>query len=280
LTGLRETVQFGVRTTAAWVAILILAGVGVFLWQRSQIVHLRAQVALQGDALDDIGRRLDGDGSGAASVSPAAAAWVRAASLRGTDDAGSVLRADERRLILDQYEDALAQLNLAPEAEARLKNLLADRVETVIDVENAAERVGFAEGSADTARAVALAVAEVDREIVGLVGLEGMGRIDGQPQVAPLPVLIPEPAAPPVVVTVVVQAPAPAPVYYPDTTAPATDAGAYAPYSQYAPYPFFYTVPAVVLERGRVNNRFAGLRTPAEGLRRVQGEGRGQVTYR
>jgi hypothetical protein len=262
-----------VRSIAVLVATLILAGAGVFCWQRSQIVHLRAQVAGQADALDYISRRLDGDSQGAAAVLPAV---FRSESPRGPDDAGAVLRADERRLILDQYQDVLAQMNLPPEAESRLKNLLADRVETVIDVENAAERVGFAEGSAETARAVALAVAEADREIVGLVGADGIRRIDGQAPAAPEPMIVPEPAAPPVVVTVVVQAPPPAPAYYADSTAPTPDSGAYA---QYSPYPYFYVVPGVVVARGAVN-RFAGLRTPSERLHRVQGEGRGQVTYR
>jgi hypothetical protein len=252
---------------------LVLAGAGVFCWQRSQIVHLRAQVAGQADALDDLSRRMDGETQGTAAAMPAV---FRSQSPRGPDDAGAVLRADERRLILDQYQDVLAQMNLPPEAESRLKNLLADRVETVIDVENAAERVGFAEGSADTARAVALALAEVDREIVRLVGPDGIRRIDGQPPATPEPMIMPEPAAPPVIVTVVVQSPAPAPAYYADSTASAPDSSAYVPYS---PYPYFYVVPGVVAARGAVN-RFAGLRTPAERLRRVQGEGRGQVTYR
>jgi hypothetical protein len=253
------------------VAVLILAGAGVFCWQRSQIVHLRAQVAGQADALDYISHRLDGESQGAAAVLPAV---FRSESPRAPDDAGTVLRADERRLILDQYQDVLAQMNLPPEAESRLKNLLADRVETVIDVENAAERVGFAEGSADTARAVALALAEVDREIVRLVGPDGIRRIDGPSPAAPEPMIVPEPDAPPVFVTVVVQAPAPA--FYADSTAPAPDSVGYA---QYSPYPYVYPLPAVFVERGRVN-RFAGLRTSGERERRIQGQVRGQVNYR
>jgi len=259
-----------VRTTAAWVAILILCGVGVFWWQRSQIVHLRAQVARQGDALDDLSRRLDGETDGAVPAFPASTVAFRAGTLPHVDDAGAVLRADERRLILDQYEDVLAQMNLPPDAESRLKGLLADRVEAVIDVENAAERVGFAEGSAETARAVALAVAEVDGEIVRLVGADGIRRIDGPPPAAPEPMVIPEPAAPPGVVTVVVQAPAPS--YSPDYAAPSPDSSAPV---QYSAYPYFFTVPAIFAEKGRVN-RFIGLRTPGERQRRVQG----QVTYR
>jgi hypothetical protein len=44
---------------------------------------------------------------------------------------------------------------------------------------------------------------------------------------------------------------------------------------QYSAYPYFFTVPAIFAEKGRVN-RFIGLRTPGERQRRVQG----QVTYR
>jgi hypothetical protein len=264
LTARPPPVHLGVRTIVALVSTLVLAGAGVFWWQRSQISGLRAQVAAQGGAIEDLSLRL-AEGGG---IAPADAGG---SGSRG--DAGAALRADERRLILDQYGDVLSQLNLPPEAAARLRYLLTDRVETVLDAENAAEEVGFARGSAETARAVALAIAGVDRDIVSLVGADGIRRIDGLPlEATPEPAVAPQPAPAPVVVTVVVQEAAPAPAYYADSQAQAPDTGAYA---QYYTYPYFYSVPAVAV--GRVPpSRFSGVRAPIVRERRAQD----RVTFR
>lgn len=260
LTARPAPVHLGVRTIAALASTLILAGTGVFWWQRSQISHLRAQVSAQGAAIEDLSLRLAGDDRGA----PA-----RADGPRTLGDARDALRADERRLILDQYRDALSQLDLPPETAARLQFLLTDRVETMLDAENAAIRVGFAEGSAETARAVALAVAGVDRDIVSLVGAEGIRRIDGLPTMStPEPEVAPAPVQAPVVVTVVLQAAAPAPTYYADATEQPQDAGAVA---QFSPYPYFYSIPAVLVGRRPVL-RPGGQRSPGERERRVQGD--------
>jgi len=152
----------GVRSTIACVAILILAGAGIFSWQRSQIVHLRAQVARQGDALDDLSLRVD-LGRQQPSEAPAEHKEARARVTRSVDYGWVAARTDERSVILDEYRDVLAQMNLAPETASRLQDLLADRVETVLDAQDAAVRVGFAEGSAQMARAVSMAIAQVDR---------------------------------------------------------------------------------------------------------------------
>jgi hypothetical protein len=241
------------------VAILILGCAGIFSWQRSQIVHLREQVARQGDVLDDLSLR-----SGLERANDAQAPLVSAHGrpARSPDEGLIFARADERRVILNEYRDVLAQMNLAPETAARLQDLLTDRVETVLDAQDAAIREGFAEGSAQMARAVALAIAEENRDIVGLVGQDGMRRIDGYP--APQqaePAVVPQ-ASLPVVVNVVVQAPSAPLVAYPETVAQAAaDSGA-----QYASFPLFqyYPVAAVVGEprvrRGVPGTRNAGQR--------------------
>jgi len=222
------TVGCGVRSTLSWVVLPIIAGGAVFCWQRSQIVHLRAQVANQGQALVEISNRMDG--AGRIRTARASGAGLS----RGTGDIGMDARADERRLILDEYRDVLAQMDLPAETSSRLQDLLTDRIETVLDAQDAAIREGFAEGSAQMARAVGLAIAQVDRDIVGLVGQDGIRRIDGLP---PVPQAEPA-AAPPVVVSVVVQAPAPQATYAyeADQSAPADAA---APYSYYSYLPLY-----------------------------------------
>ena len=88
------------------------------------------------------------------------------------------MRADERRVILNQYRDVLAQMDLPPATASRLQNLLTERIEAVLDAEDAAVREGFAEGSTETVRTVTLAMAEVDREITNLVGRDGSRLLD------------------------------------------------------------------------------------------------------
>jgi hypothetical protein len=260
LTGRRIPVRFGVRSTVAFVAILILGGAGIFAWQRSQIAHLRAQVARQGEALDHLSDRLDGAALGTRLTAHAETAALRAPSLGNPYDGSAEMRADERRIIVDQYRDVLAQMNLPPETASRLLDLLTDRIETVLDAQDAAVREGFAEGSAQTARAVSLAIAEVDRDIVGLVGQEGIRRIDGLPVAPPEPAFAPAPAAP-IVVTVVVQAPPPA--YESDSAAQPAASDGYPQYVSY-PYPYFPLYPIAAVLNGP--RRFAG---PGNGRERT-----------
>jgi hypothetical protein len=230
-----------VRSTLSWVVLPIIAGGAVFCWQRSQIVHLRAQVANQGDALEEISHRMDGE----ARAVPARASDARLT--RGAGDA-TVARTDERRLILDEYRDVLAQMDLPPGTAAHLQDLLTDRIETVLDAQDAAVREGFAEGSAQMARAVGLAVAQVDRDIVGLVGQDGIRRIDGlAPVPQDQPAVLAPPAAP-VVVSVVVQAPSALAAYAYETDQPAPPDAA-APYAYYSYLPLYPVAAAPVRER-------------------------------
>jgi hypothetical protein len=260
-----------VRSTFAWVAILAAAGTGVFWWQRSEIVSLRSQVARQGDALENlIGASRERNSA------PGLLASARTAGLRRWDDNSAALRADERRVILDQYRDILAQMNLPPATASRLQDLLTDRVEAVLDAQDAAMREGFAEGSAETAQAVTLAITEVDREIANLVGPNGNRVLDGlPPMVSPQPAVMPEPAAPVSVVNVVVQTP-PAP-YYADPTAPAAVADTSSLYSAYPDG--YYPVTALLI--GGVSRPFGGLRTGAVRPFRASSEDRGtRVAFR
>jgi hypothetical protein len=244
-------------------AILVLGCAGVFWWQRSQIISLRAQVARQDAALGESQERMDGfsallTGGGRMGATAFPAVATRADRLRETDRDSAVLRADERRVILNQYRDVLAKMDLSPGNASRLGDLLTDRIEAFMDAQDAALREGFAEGSAETGRAVALAIAEDDRAIANLLGPDASRRMNGLlfgP--APEPVVAPEAAPAPVVVNVVVQAPQ-APQYA-DAAWPAADSSAYAPYNPYYLYPSsgFYVV-------GAPARRFAGARPGAE----------------
>ncbi len=256
-------VRLGVRTIVAFAAGATLAGIAFIGWQRSQIARLQSQVSAERGAIEDLSRR-------AATGDPQAMA--AATVPRAADDGMAALRSDERRLILDQYQGVLSQLNLPPETAARLQDLLAERVETVLDAENAAIRVGFAQGSAETARAVSLAVAGVDRDLISLVGMDAVRRIDGPPEErAPEPAAAPAPAAPAVVVTVVVQAPAPQ--YDLPPADQAADTGASL---QYSSFPYFYSVPVAFAPRRGLVNRFGGLPRLEERPRR----GQSRVTFR
>jgi hypothetical protein len=244
------------RLAVACGTFLVLAGACVFCWQRSQINRLRAQVARQGDALEDLSARVDGGGRPSLAASRPELASLRVQPARPTNDGAAEMRAEERRVIAAQYQDILAQMDLPQDKAARLINLLTERIDSVLDAEDAAVRVGFSEGSAQMARAVSLAISEVDRDIVGLIGTDGMRRIDGLSSApASAAPVAPEPAAP-VIVNVIVQAPAPQQAYVDSTPAPdSADAGPQ--YVSY-PYPYFPLYPiAAVLNGPRGSHRFA-----------------------
>ncbi len=218
--------------------MVILAGAAIFLWQRSQIAGLRAQVARQGAELVDNRERLAdlslvvaGPGGRRAGIPSFPAA--RAKLIPTADYSGAVLSADDRRVILNQYRDVLAELDLPTATASRLEDLLTDRIESFLDAQDAAEREGFAEGSAETERSVALAIADDDRAIGALLGGDANRRLSQLLSASPPePAVMPEPAAPPVAVTVVVQMQA-APSY-PDASAqPAVS-------DDYNPSPYYY----------------------------------------
>jgi hypothetical protein len=247
-----------VRSILSWVALLIAAGSCVFWWQRSQIVALRAQLARQGDALADNQKQVEGlslllVGAGRKGMTPSPGSRA----LRRTDATGGVLRADERRIILDQYRNVIAEMNLPDATASRLRYLLEDRIEAVLDAEDAAVQEGFAEGSAETARAVTLAIADVDRDIASLVGRDGIRRLDGLPvMVSPAPAVVPEPAAPTTVVSVVIQAPA-MPAYAEAAESPsASDT-----YALSSPYLYYFPVVGAMAGPG-VARGFGGIRPP------------------
>jgi hypothetical protein len=232
-----------VRSTGILIAIPILAAGGLFWWQRSQIAALRAVVVQQGYALqddrmqmDDLSRWLSGSRRHGLSAQSELASTTRPKGLRRSDDDSAALRSDERSVIVDQYRDVLAQMALPRETASRLLDLLTDRIDAVLDAQDAAMREGYAEGSAETARAVALAVAGVDREIATLVGVDGGRRLDGfAPTLAPEPVAPPAQTDVPTVVNVVVQnSPAPS---YADMGVATEPSAAYPSYYPYAFYP-------------------------------------------
>ena len=265
------------RSSIAGMAILVLAGAGVFSWQRSQNAALRAQIAEQGEALQNNQRRVEDlslqliaqNRKGVARAPRHLSA--SAVGLRPSDNDSAAAKADERRVIMDQYSDVLAQMNLSPATASRLQDLLTDRIEAVLDAQDSAREEGFADGSAETARAVALAVDEVDRDLATLVGPDGIRRLDGFPLMASSePAGIPQQAAPAstVNVTVVVQAPV-APNYADSSSMPAVS-DALQPYSPYLylpvasfvtfPRPFrpFYNARAAVVRPHRQSERFVG----------------------
>jgi hypothetical protein len=223
------------RSMAAALGLLVVTAAGMLVWQRGQISSLRAEVGAERAALANERDRLDALASQldpAPAPEPTRMSAVQAALVRSPDPVS--LRADERRVILAQYRDVLAQANLPEATAARLQDLLADRVEAFLDAQDAARREGFAEGSAEMQRAIAGAIAEDDRQIGALMNLVENIRQAATPAPAPMEPWGP-PATPAVVVTVVNQAPAetapgygePAPG--PDLTLPVAPSYSYFP---------------------------------------------------
>jgi hypothetical protein len=255
-----------VRSTLAWM-LIVLAGVVVFSWQRLEIVHLRAQVASQQAALGDVQLRV-ADLSG---KPPSRESWLRRA-----DGYSAELRSDERNVILGQYQDVVAKMDLPPATASRLQDLLTDRIEAVLDAEDAATRQGFAKGSAAMSTAVGSAIADLDREISGLLGPEGSRRLGelsagGSPELAAI-------AAPPVVVNLVVQSPV-TPVYE-DQPAPSDTAYDYNPPALGYAYSYY---PFATVFAGRTFRRPFGAERPLasvrpEAGRTERGEFRGEAS--
>jgi len=229
------------RSTTSWVVtvLLVMAGGNVFWWQHSQIASYRAQLEDRDrqDLLSEHPYRRTGysrDLALAASASTshsASSGGLTRADLKQTD-----FRADDRGLILDQYRDAISRLNLPPEKASQLLDLLDERVQAVLDAEDNARRQGYAEASAVTQRAIAMAIAQEDQRIVQLIGLVGQRMLDGLGATAS------GASAPPAGPTTMIVNVMPAPL--PDFTAPAYtplpdyDAGGYG-------YPYIYTSPYI-----------------------------------
>lgn len=232
------------RSTVAWIAALVVAGTGVFSWQRTQIAALREQVARQGADLAESRERMDLLSrlvEAPARTGAYAAPQARLSRPSDADTGAATLRADERRVIVGEYRDVIARMNLPDATASRLGDLLADRIEAFLDAQDAAERQGFSEGSAEMQGAVALAIAYDDRAIAQLLGSEANGRLNRLLfQAPPDPAVQPEPASPTTVVNVVVQAP-PSPAYSEDAGQPA----AQALFALYAPY--WYGAPGFVV---------------------------------
>lgn len=205
------------RAPVAWIALALLAvaASNVVWWQESRIQTYRSQLALQSSVLAErLGPAAE---SGAPSATFAAYTAIPAVaestpvSSPPADAAPARLSPDERRLILDQYQDVIAQLNLPPATAARLEDLLVERIQAILAIEDAARREGYAEASAVVERAVAQTIAQEDQRIVSLIGLQDDLRLDGQQPETPE--LAGGSAPPATVVNVFASAPPPADYY-------------------------------------------------------------------
>jgi hypothetical protein len=177
-----------VRTTLVWIIGLFAALAWVVCFEQIQIVRLRREAARQSARLEDVrgqadrlGQRLleiEGRQAGAdarvAVLSRREVAGSVDASLadrlRRDDEAAAFWRKDERRMVLAKYREVLEQMNLAPDALARLKDLLVARSEAPLDAREAARKEGVADNAPEVAEASDQATADVDREIEQLLG--------------------------------------------------------------------------------------------------------------
>jgi hypothetical protein len=237
-----------VRLILAFAAALVLMAVSaIFGFQQSEISHLRAALAEY-----DAPRAAD---------APAPAPAVH----RSGNGSATGLTADDRRFILNQYQDVLASLNLPPGRAARLQDLLTRRIEVALNAQDAASRAGVAPDSPEMLRAEGSAIAGVDRDIATLLGPTDdqhfIWMTSGAPPAPAVAAAAPAPA--PVVVNVVMASP-PAEAAYPAEPAYSdqTEAPAYS--DAYAPSPapyYYYAYPfATVVAERRFPRSFEGER--------------------
>jgi hypothetical protein len=138
--------------------------------QQWQLARLRGQLARQGTMLETSQQQVADLTTQLATANAARMLAAGQNELRRQAADSAFWREDERRLMLSGYENFLAQANLPPGRLARLKDLLVERTESVFDAKDAAEQQGIADGTLEMQRAMALATADLDREIAGLLG--------------------------------------------------------------------------------------------------------------
>jgi len=250
------------RSTVAWVVVVLLvfAGANLFWWQHYQIATYRAQLAEQDQALTGRSMRPSGYAHGSASSSVAWSPHSARSGLTRADLNPNDQHAEDRNLILDQYRETIAQLNLPPATASRLEDVLAERVQAVLDAEDAARREGYAAASAVAQQAVAMAIAQEDQRIVQLIGLAGERSLDAQGSAVQPAIQVLPPA--PVIVNVM-SAPAAAPDYSSAPVAAAADSGDYGAYSTYPylySYPYLYTPAVGYLNYGRSGRSYPSRR--------------------
>lgn len=196
---------------------------GAILWQRTEIARLRADAARQQASLEQLSDRIAAAEDAQARAEDRMAAIAVAALSRRAP--ATFAREAERRLILSRYRDLLAELSLPAATRARLEDLLVDRVETVLDAEDAGEREGIAEDSPAMTSAELQAVAGVDRAIVELLGSREAALLAAPAGSSAAAPEVQVAVSPPVVVVAPIPEPAPAdyaappagsavPVYY------------------------------------------------------------------
>lgn len=250
------------RLAWPWIiaALVAIGATNLLWWQQSRIEVYRTRLAWQAAAPAEASVGDPAPRAMFAAYRPSAAAGGSARTeLSPREAASSPLSNEERQLILDQYRDAMAQLNLSPAVAARLQDLLVERIQAILAVEDQARRQGYAEASALVEQAVAQTIAREDERIVSLIGLEGDLRLNGRQEEA-------QPAeespAPTTVVNIIAAPPA-TPDYTTAEAVPADTSLA----SGYWPYSGFYYPPVVgyaAIGQGRVHGaprRFEAART-------------------
>lgn len=146
--------------------------------QKRDIARLSRQIAVQAD--DATGRNraaqrtIDGAGRNGASH----AGVISYSNIAKEHPEFAAIRDREtRRMILRQYGDAFAALNLPPDKLAQLKNLLVERQMSSEDAQEAARAAGLQPGTPAFAQAVAEAYNDMQQSIVALIGQDGQNAL-------------------------------------------------------------------------------------------------------
>lgn len=114
-----------------------------------------------------------GQGGGAGSV------VIRMSDvLRDHPELAASQERERQRMILRMYGEAIAGLNLSPEKLAQLRKLLVDRNESQQDAAEAARAAGIQPGSPAYGQAMRQAYADVQQQIVALIGTDGVAALE------------------------------------------------------------------------------------------------------
>jgi len=188
--GGRRVTFRSMRATLVWIIALFAALSWVVCWEEWQIVRLRreemglladlrASQGQVGELRDILQLAEKRQRRTAAQVGAIARLQEEAAAsrVRRDQESPALGRKDLRRIILSQYSDSLARLNLPPETLARLKDLLVARGEALLDARDAAASEGIADNSAEMAEAANEATADLNRDIADLLGGDAYARL-------------------------------------------------------------------------------------------------------
>lgn len=192
------------KTQIITASALLLAGAALIGFRQSRALarlesenaQLRHEISAADRRANDLASRLaaaeetklsdrPGKGSLASSAAqpgskgPADAVVIHLSRLRKEHPEYAALELrDQKRSVEVQYSKAIQALHLAPDIEAKLKDLLVEKIMAASDAYTAAVNAGIAAGSPESQKAISDASGEVDQQIAALVGSDAAAKLE------------------------------------------------------------------------------------------------------